>query len=322
VSDAGQRSGGLRAAILRRVSFLAFATVTLLLLSLLGGSLWIFELLTHFRVHYVVALVLCGAAMLALREWRGAAIALAAAAAAAIPTFDYLRPAGVQPPAEPERVLRALSMNVRFRVTDLTAAARYIDASDADIVVMQEVSTSRARELARSLPSYPYAHLDSAGLTDVVVFSRWPIADATTVPLAADGVSALSFSVQWRERPIHVLGVHLHWPLGAQEAARRNSEMAGIAALAQAQREPLLVLGDFNATPWSPHFRNMLASGGLRDCALGHGLQPTWPSQLRWFGIRIDHCLASAHWRTLDVWTGSDVYSDHRPMGVALELTR
>lgn len=310
----------MRAALLKRVSFLVFATVTLLLLSLLGRSIWLFELLTHFRVHYVVVLALSGAAMFILREWRGGLIALAAAVLVAIPLFDYLRPVQSSQPADGERVLRALSINAWFRNDDLTSLARYVETSGADVVVMQELSIPRAQELAPSLPSFPYAHLESARATDTVVFSRWPITDATVSPLTADGTSAINLTVQWRDRPIHVMGVHLHWPLGPREAARRNGELAGIAALAQAQREPLVVLGDFNVTPWSPHFAHMLASGGLKDCSLGQGLLPTWPSQARFVGIRIDHCLASAHWRTVDAWTGPHVYSDHRPMGVALEL--
>jgi endonuclease/exonuclease/phosphatase (EEP) superfamily protein YafD len=319
MSESGKRSG-VRAALLKRVSFVVFATVTLLLLSLLGRSVWLFDLLTHFRVHYVVALAVSGAAMLILREWRGGLIAAAAALLVAIPLFDYVRPVEATPPANRAQVLRVISINTWFRNEDLTSLARYVETSDADVVVMQELSATRAHDLARQLPSFPHAHLDSAGATDTVVFSRWPITDANVAPLTADGTSAIILTVQWGDRTIHVMGVHLHWPLGPREAARRNAELAGIAALAQAEREPLVVLGDFNVTPWSPHFVNMLASSGLKDCSLGQGLLPTWPSQARFVGIRIDHCLASAHWRTVDAWTGPHVYSDHRPMGVALEL--
>lgn len=80
------------------------------------------------------------------------------------------------------------------------------------------------------------------------------------------------------------------------------------------------MLGDFNITPWSPHFRAFIEASGLSDCAIGHGLDPTWPSQLLALGIRIDHCFKSPHWRTLDARVGPSVDSDHRPMLVDLQL--
>lgn len=299
----------------------AFATITALLLGSLGRFFWPFDLLTHFRVHYVAVLACAGLVLLAVREWRSGLLALLAAVFIAVPTFEYLQPAPISvQAAATQSSLKALSINVWFRNDDLSEVASYIAASEADIVVLQEISEARAKELATHLGDLPFAYLASAGETDTVLFSRWPIKEASVVRLSGDGTSALSAIVDWQGTQISVMGVHLHWPIGPRSSARRNHELAGIAALAQARREPLLVLGDFNITPWSSHFTATLDASRLKDCAVGHGLQPTWPSQARPIGIRIDHCLASAHWRTLNVWTGPHVGSDHRPMGVELEL--
>lgn len=299
-------------------TFIAFATISALLLGSFGRFFWPLDLFAHFRVHYVIALGCAGALLIGTREWRSGVLAVLGAVLAALPTFNYLQP--MTAPVQAESSLKALSVNVWFRNADRSELVDYLEASGADLFVLQEVSETEAHELASALRSFPFAYIESAAATDSVMFSRWPIREASTVPLAADGTSALSAVIDWRGTPITVMGVHLHWPIGPRSSARRNQELIGIAALAQAQRGPLLVLGDFNITPWSAHFSELLKSSRLRDCAAGHGLQPTWPSQARLLGIRIDHCLASAHWRAVDVWTGPHVGSDHRPMGVQLQL--
>jgi endonuclease/exonuclease/phosphatase (EEP) superfamily protein YafD len=82
----------------------------------------------------------------------------------------------------------------------------------------------------------------------------------------------------------------------------------------------VLVAGDFNLTPWSPHFTRFIEQTGLSDCALGHGLLATWPSQVLPVRIRIDHCFASRQWRVRNVDVGPKLGSDHLPMTVDLAL--
>jgi endonuclease/exonuclease/phosphatase (EEP) superfamily protein YafD len=186
--------------------------------------------------------------------------------------------------------------------------------------MLQEISQQQAVELHSKLKSYPHVYADGAALTDTVLFARWPLRETGTVKLSTNGVSVLRAVVEWREKPITVVGAHLHWPIGARNSARRNGELVGLAALVRTHSEPVLLLGDFNITPWSAHFRALLEASELKDCAAGHGLDPTWPSQVWPLGIRIDHCFASAHWLTLDTWIGRHIGSDHRPMFAELVL--
>jgi endonuclease/exonuclease/phosphatase (EEP) superfamily protein YafD len=305
-------------AVLKRISFaLAFLTITALLLGLLGRYVWPLDLFAHFRIHYIVALILAGIALLALREWNSGTIALLAAALASIPTFDYLSSAS-QHTSQAAPRLRVLSFNIWFRNEDVMRLAGHLDASGADIVMLQEISQQQAEALRATLKAYPFAYTDAAEPTDTVLLSRWPLQSTSTEKLAENGVSALRAIVQWRNTPVTVFGVHLHWPLGARSSTRRNAELKGLAALAATVKGPLIILGDLNVTPWSAHFAELLETSHLHDCSAGHGLHPTWPSQIATLGIRIDHCLASAHWQTQSTWTGPHIGSDHRPMFVEM----
>jgi endonuclease/exonuclease/phosphatase (EEP) superfamily protein YafD len=128
--------------------------------------------------------------------------------------------------------------------------------------------------------------------------------------------------IDWRGQPITVVGVHLHWPVGANNVRQRNAALHALAALARDTPGPLLIGGDFNITQWSPVFDAAFATAPLQDCARGQGLVNSWPSFFPPAAIRIDHCLASPHWQVLQVQAGPALGSDHRPMLSELVLKR
>jgi endonuclease/exonuclease/phosphatase (EEP) superfamily protein YafD len=100
----------------------------------------------------------------------------------------------------------------------------------------------------------------------------------------------------------------------------RNRELAGLAAYAAHARVPLVVVGDFNSTRYTPPFARMLRDGRLGDCAAGRGLHGTWPTRFPPGYIPIDHCL-----HTEGVWVdrfevGPFVGSDHYPLLATLRV--
>ena len=101
--------------------------------------------------------------------------------------------------------------------------------------------------------------------------------------------------------------------------------LAGAATLAGVARglpEPVLVLGDLNASPWSSHFRRFLRDSGLRDSAQGRGVQPTWPAGMPWLWIPIDHCLHSPQLQVVARHVGPNLGSDHYPVVVDFVVNR
>lgn len=279
---------------------------------------WLFDLLTHFRVHYTAASAALFVASLLMRRFGVAAAACAGLVVSAAPLVSYVSFPGslASPSAE---TFRLVSFNVWFRNTDVARAAAYLEHVDADVVVIQEASALFAQELQALAPRYRHAHIarDRRGAT---ILSQWPLLEARSASAGEGATPAAHVRVKWREAELTLIGVHLHWPLGARVSHLRNQELAALAQLASATQGPLLIAGDLNITPWSPHFRDLLRDSGLKDCAAEQGLASSWPSHVRWLGIRIDHCLASAHWQTLDVRTGPHVGSDHRAVIAELGL--
>jgi endonuclease/exonuclease/phosphatase (EEP) superfamily protein YafD len=117
-------------------------------------------------------------------------------------------------------------------------------------------------------------------------------------------------------RPLLVVGAHPTSPSPTRpgDSRRRNRELDHLATTVSAWDRPAIVTGDFNTTPWSPHFRDLVAAGGLRDAALGHGYIATWPT---WFWparIPIDHVLLKGPLAVAALRRGPAAGSDHFPL--------
>lgn len=302
--------------ITNKLAILGTAGVWLCLLAaLLGRFAWPFDLFAHFRVQYAALLVLLACVLMSLRRFWIAVAAAVGFGVSIVPLLPYI--AGESVPAAVattrEETFRLVSFNVWFRNPDMARVAEYIEKSNADAVVLLELTQPQAEMLLPLLPTYPHYHMDTSRM-GAAVFTKWPVMSAESVPLSQGGAVAERVMLDWRGTPVSVLGVHLNWPLGPRNSAYRNQELESVVALSKAQRGPLLVAGDFNLTPWSEYFSDALEQSGLHDAALGFGLGRSWPAQFAPVGIRIDHCLLSRHWRALSTSIGPSLGSDHLPL--------
>jgi endonuclease/exonuclease/phosphatase family metal-dependent hydrolase len=126
--------------------------------------------------------------------------------------------------------------------------------------------------------------------------------------------------LQVQGREVRVFSVHTTWPVAPASAGRRNEQLARLAEQARAVTLPLVVVGDLNVTPFSPHFQQLLADGGLRSAADGFGWQPTWPTFMPPAGIQIDHALVNSRVAVEHFAQGSGTGSDHLPIVADLVL--
>ena len=299
-----------------------------LLAGMFGRQGWVLDLFAHFRPQYASLFLVAALVSFARRHAVLALASMAGAVLAVVPVAQHLglpsisaqavgsSTAGVQDVAAP---FRLVTYNAWLRQRDHAPLADYLESTGADAIVLQEIGRTQADALHARLPSYPYAYTQP-GLEGAVVFSRWPVLEARTLRLGEDGTPAAWVVIRWRDVTTTVLGVHLHWPLGGRSARLRNQELAQLAAYARSVAGPLLVAGDFNTTPWSNHFQDMIRRSGLSHCAAGRAIAASWPAQFMPLGIAIDHCLASHHWRSLDVRTGPRLGSDHLPVVADLML--
>ena len=92
-------------------------------------------------------------------------------------------------------------------------------------------------------------------------------------------------------------------------AAARDEQLLALVTFVKSQNDPIVLIGDLNTTSYSPAFRDLCESTGLRDSRQGFGIQASWTPRLPVLEIAIDHCLvpAQSHVAERRRWPSSGV---------------
>lgn len=252
-----------------------------------------------------------------------------AAALAAILNAAPLLTAGPAPAkaASDGPRLRVLSLNLLSQNYYTNRVGRFFRQTDADILVLQEVTSYWGEQLAGLHDLYPHAWPAPMPATnDVLVLSRHPLREAVTLDPPPGSIASPA------ERPVRVVvatpagdlvvyGVHPETPRTPDRWQMRNRLLAWLAATVREHDEgrPVIVAGDFNTPPTSPFLTDLLRTTGLRDAA-GRGVrEPTRQPMLlapylAWLGAPVDHILVSPDIAVLGFTVGRYVWSDHLPV--------
>ena len=103
----------------------------------------------------------------------------------------------------------------------------------------------------------------------VILFSRYPILHQEVVEPPGGRRPYLIAELSVEGQPLTFVAVHPSSPspTEARDSRARNRALDDIAEVVRATDGPVIVAGDFNISPWSPHYRDLLATAGLRDAA-------------------------------------------------------
>jgi endonuclease/exonuclease/phosphatase (EEP) superfamily protein YafD len=218
---------------------------------------------------------------------------------------------------------RAISFNVEQNNPRIPETLQYLRTQEADVVVLLESVGSWPDAVTGLESIYPH-HLRLDALT-MDVLSRHPIIQ-TQIHHFGPRRGFATVELQLPRSRLWLLAAHAcprHW-YGAEGFAERIRMLEdGIPAAVTQLRGPALVLGDFNASVWSPAYKRMLQRSHLADARRGFGLVFTqhgriFPANLLWRPI--DHCFHTVDCVPRNIWTGPDLGSDHRPLGVDIEF--
>lgn len=306
-----------RRAIGTGVAGLAAASIAVTLLGLAARSWWVAELFTHFRLQLVAGQLVLLAALLGL-GYRRTALALAACAVLnGWSLYPVAWPAGQAVAVAAGNELSVMTVNVSARNDRHEPLLAMIEHEQPDLILVVELTERWARRLTSLDTDYPHRELlPDAGAFGLALLSRHRLEIISTAMLGASG--AIDARVHGPSGPFRVLGVHLLPPTSARGAAERNRQLAELAERRALIDEPLIVLGDFNLSPYSPYYAEWLAATELEDTLAGRGPSATWPSFMPVLGIPIDHCFVSAHFTSLERRHLPEFGSDHYPVLVRL----
>ena len=220
--------------------------------------------------------------------------------------------------------LKILSWNVYHSNADVAAIDEVVSGANADVVVLQEVSSANVEALGRSTALSAYRHSFTTPASSAFgagIWSRLPLEGAEEFDVG--GLPMTRASVATAAGPVRLVNVHALSPVTDEGRDRWPRQLRALAELARSPGPPIVLAGDFNATWGHRPFRRLL-DAGLEDAGAARGARwsPTWPEGRRWVPplLRIDHVLSGPGLVSTSYRTGDDGGSDHRSIVVDLSI--
>lgn len=273
----------------------------------------ILALFQHFAVQLGASAAIILLLLLLLRMWGWALLALLVTGWHAFALYPFLPlPAAAVPEAAVP--LKVMAVNLWYLNEDHERTIRALLQSDADLIGTAE-TTAEWRDSLKALESaYPY-HVDCVGKAfrcGVALFSKIPFTASFTGRIDGKLPTIASATIDWQGRPLTIAELQLINPLigleedfQAQQAAVAEGYFAKLAG-------DLVVMGDFNSTPWSALQDGFRAATGLDNRGR---LTFTWPS---WapavFRLPIDQIFVRGEVAARNVRPGPPEGSDHLPI--------
>jgi endonuclease/exonuclease/phosphatase (EEP) superfamily protein YafD len=251
------------------------------LLGFAGSLWWVFELIEHLRPQYclvlVAALVVGG---ISRRVWSFVwCLPLVLNLVLLAPLFFTSAQGSHLEPANhiPGSTFQLLYANLDHNNQDTSRAIRYIEGQNADLVLLQEVTSRWLTKLESGLSRYrvvtSFPKEDSTGLAMLV-----PIAPSKLLELVATQIIALppdsgqplvETTIRWEGTEVVILGLSIIRPQSRDSSAFQDVEFDATAKWSLHQqrknKREVVVIGDFNSTPWSGRFRSFLHESDLRN---------------------------------------------------------
>lgn len=292
-------------------------------LSSLARLHWALDLFSHFAVQYAIGGLLLGVILLMARSQKFAIIAFAVMLLSASEMYRYVDFRNVG--ANQTKVFTVVQYNRHVSLFDHAQAQTWITANreNFDLIVLQEAN-QRADRLARDLTDiYPYnireARNDAFGM---VVMSKFPFLEKEIIDLG-EFVFIRAFALRMviqppgMREPVEIYALHAVPPMDAEAMAQRNREVLTIGQhIRDSALKNIVMLGDWNLTPYSPYFNDLVKVSGLRERLNNMLPMPTWPAQFKlpFLQIPIDHIMYKGSLTAASIQRGPAMGSDHYPI--------
>ncbi|MEM8954507.1 MAG: endonuclease/exonuclease/phosphatase family protein [Verrucomicrobiota bacterium] len=294
------------------------------LLGLLARWHWLLDLVAQFRMQYFCA-ALVGLFLFGVRRrwvWTGVCglAALVMGVSMAGYWFPWRGESGDG--GEALETLKIINFNVYTRNTRYDDVMAFLQVEDADVVLLLEYNWQWASHLEKLRELYPHqVGQTRTGSFGIRLFSKIPFAESGVRVIGKLGAPSVDVVLGERGGGIRLFGTHPAPPRSGELSQLRNEQLVVMGGYLESFRDDrMIVAGDFNVSPFSPHFREFLQATGLRDSARGFGLKPTWNRRAPWITVPIDHVLVSSGIDVLEHRVGPAFGSDHHPVIVTLGL--
>jgi endonuclease/exonuclease/phosphatase (EEP) superfamily protein YafD len=262
--------------------------------------------------------------MLLARQWIGLAVAaLVTVLAASTQLSLYISD---EPPSDAVTV-RVMTSNLRLGQADASEVVAAVRRHSVDVLMLEELTAEEEDRLEqagldRLLPYHSSKPLEGGAGTGL--WSRYPMTEVAQPDDFTFAFITAQLAVPGVARPVRVVALHAAGPVPDSAPWSRDVRRFVHYLPTLSGPDPMIVGGDFNATPDTVQFRDIL-DAGFADAAdqAGAGYTRTYPAD-RWYPslIAIDHVLSRNGPVATDVSTVTIKGSDHRALVVRLAVPR
>jgi endonuclease/exonuclease/phosphatase (EEP) superfamily protein YafD len=276
--------------------------------------------LMAFTPYATVAALLVAGIALALRDWAAAGVAGLVTLCLALAVLPRTIGDGTVDP-EGRETITVLSTNIHHGTADPAAVLALVERYDPDLLSVQELTPSFARELSDAglAAHLPHSVLEThrntsgAGLYSRLALRKLPAPHRFVFRMPRAELTLSDGSL------LRVVGIHPYPP----QLNRTSEWEEALESLPSAGGgTPWLLAGDFNATLDQSQLRDLL-DRGYRDAGdvAGKGLEPTFPREGHLIPpVTIDHVLADERLGIVDYGVEDLPGSDHRSIHAELAL--
>lgn len=291
--------------ILNRIFLGIITCITLMIL--LAPLHWFFELWTHY-LHYLFLLTLVSSFFFIMKNQIRLGIGvLVFTMILSLPIAPYF-PHKSSTAGE----LKILASNVYYQNTQIDDFFKKIDILKPEIFIIHEASDMWQR-MERPPGIKFMSQTSTSGPTGILIGSSLQ-GSFREVPIGPQ------MALEFKTKHFRILAVHPLPALNAKWATHFKESYEDLIAYSNNHQDlPLMLVGDFNAAPWSPPIQNLLNTG-LADARRGYGLKATWHSTNPFFQLPIDHALLTSEWTTKNFDTIPVEGSDHKAIWIELDL--
>jgi len=221
--------------------------------------------------------------------------------------------------------VRLVATNVQKENTQYERWRRIIRDADPDIILALEVDDAWAEQIDQLQEEYPYGvRQPQDNYFGMVLLSRLELIDPAVRYVVQDDIPSIHTGIETSSgQRIYLHGVHPRppEPLRGQDADARDAEVVIIAREIdkREEKQPTVVIGDFNDVAWSHTTELFLKLSGLLDPRQGRGLFNTFHAERPLFRFPLDHVFHSDHFKLADLRILDYVGSDH--FAVCIELS-
>lgn len=194
--------------------------------------------------------------------------------------------------------------NMKFDEDALREFEKRIADDLPDVIALGEIRP----HIEVSLPGYTFKVRSPKH--NLLLVSRLPLEFSKLVQVPGGGREQISTRLAVGRRRVQLVAAHIRQPIYPVHF----DEFQQLAESAKAVDE-IIMMGDFNSTPWASQFRGLIKDADLHHGREGRGVMNTWGiGQGHWMPLPIDHMVYKGAMELTDFEVMDWTRSDHRPI--------